>query len=94
MSGGSGGNGPLHATRVAEKVGVRRIVVPLDPGAGSAVRFLSAPVSFELVRSLYVQVSDFDVAAVDALLGDMQREATAVVEAVLRRPVRGGRRQS
>ena len=76
-----GGNGPLHATRVAEKVGVRQIVIPPDPGAGSAVGFLSAPVSFELVRSHYVQVADFDVAAVNALLDDMQREATAVVEA-------------
>ena len=76
-----GGNGPLHATRVAEKVGVRQIVIPPDPGAGSAVGFLSAPVSFELVRSHYVQVADFDVAAVNALLGDMQREATAAVEA-------------
>ena len=52
-----GGNGPLHATRVAEKVGVGRIVVPPQPGAGSAVGFLSAPVSFELVRSHYVRVA-------------------------------------
>ena len=63
-----GGNGPLHATRVAEKTGVRQIVIPPDPGAGSAVGFLSAPVSFELVRSHYVQVADFDVAAVNVLL--------------------------
>ena len=76
-----GGNGPLHATRVAEKVGVREIVIPLNPGAGSAVGFLSAPVSFELVRSHYVRVADIDAAAVDALLGAMEREAAAVVEA-------------
>ena len=76
-----GGNGPLHATRVAEKVGVRRIVIPPNPGAGSAVGFLSAPVSFELVRSHYVRVADIDAAAVDALLGAMEKEAAAVVEA-------------
>ena len=76
-----GGNGPLHATRVAEKVGVRGIVIPPDPGAGSAVGFLSAPVSFDLVRSHHVVAPDFDAAAVNALLDDMQREATAVVEA-------------
>ena len=52
-----GGNGPLHATRVAEKVGVGRIVVPPQPGAGSAVGFLSAPVSFEVVRSHYVRLA-------------------------------------
>ena len=58
-----GGNGPLHATRVAEKVGVDRIVVPPQPGAGSAVGFLSAPVSFEVVRSHYVRVAAPAVAA-------------------------------
>ena len=58
-----GGNGPLHATRVAEKVGVGRIVVPPQPGAGSAVGFLSAPVSFEVVRSHYVRVAVPAVAA-------------------------------
>ena len=58
-----GGNGPLHAARVAEKVGVGRIVVPPQPGAGSAVGFLSAPVSFEVVRSHYVRVAAPAVAA-------------------------------
>ena len=48
-----GGNGPLHATRVARSAGVRRIVVPANPGAGSALGFLFAPVSFEIVRSHY-----------------------------------------
>ena len=76
-----GGNGPLHATRVAEKVGIGRIVVPPEPGAGSAVGFLSAPVSYEVVRSHYVRVEDFDVAAVNTLLDGMQSEAAAVVRA-------------
>ena len=76
-----GGNGPLHATRVAEKVGVRRIVIPPEPGAGSAVGFLSAPVSYEVVRSHYVRVEDFDAAAVNTLLDAMRTEAAAVVRA-------------
>jgi N-methylhydantoinase A/oxoprolinase/acetone carboxylase beta subunit len=29
-----GGNGPLHATRVAEKIGVTRIIIPRNPAAG------------------------------------------------------------
>jgi len=32
-----GGNGPLHATRVARRAGIRRILVPPDPGVGSAL---------------------------------------------------------
>ena len=48
-----GGNGPLHATRVARRAQVRRILIPNNPGVGSAVGFLYAPVSFEIIRSRY-----------------------------------------
>jgi N-methylhydantoinase A len=56
-----GGNGPLHATRVARRAGVRRIVIPNDPGVGSAVGFLHAPVSFEIVRSRYATLEALDI---------------------------------
>ena len=35
-----GGNGPLHACRVARSAGVHRILIPPNPGVGSAVGFL------------------------------------------------------
>ncbi len=76
-----GGNGPLHATRVAEKIGVRRIIVPRDPSVGSAVGFLFAPVSFELVRSHPVRLSAFDHSAVDQLLSDMEMQSRRIVMA-------------
>ncbi|MEL7258225.1 MAG: hydantoinase/oxoprolinase family protein [Pseudomonadota bacterium] len=76
-----GGNGPLHATRVARRAGVSRILVPNDPGVGSAVGFLFAPVSFEIVRSRYSTLEDLDVAAINAFLGGLIQEATDVVRA-------------
>ena len=76
-----GGNGPLHATRVAERIGVSRILVPPDPGVGSAVGFLSAPVSYEIVRSLYVLLDEIDAPAVDRLFRKMEAQAAAVVRA-------------
>ena len=76
-----GGNGPLHASRIAEKIGVKRIIIPRNPGVGSAVGFLSAPVSYEIIRSLYMRGEDFDVAAVSKLFDEMQRDARAVVRA-------------
>ncbi|WP_421999995.1 hydantoinase/oxoprolinase family protein [Reyranella sp.] len=75
-----GGGAPLHAARVAEKIGVRRVIVPPNAGVGSAVGFLAAPVSYELIRSRYMRLDAFDAAAVDALLDEMSREATALVE--------------
>jgi hypothetical protein len=61
-----GGNGPLHATRVARRAGVRRIVIPNDPGVGSAVGFLHAPVSFEIVRSRYATLDALDIPGLNA----------------------------
>jgi N-methylhydantoinase A len=74
-----GGGGPVHACRVAEKVGIRRVLVPAGAGVGSAIGFLRAPVGYEVVRSLYQRFSTLDVAAVNALLASMRDEAMAVV---------------
>lgn len=74
-----GGNGPLHATRVARSAGVTHIVVPPNPSVGSAVGFLFAPVSFEIVRSRYTLLGDLDPDAINALLEAMTSEAAAVV---------------
>lgn len=74
-----GGNGPLHATRVARRAGVRRILVPRDPGVGSAVGFLFAPVAFEIVRSRYATLDGFEIEGLNQLFDAMISEAEEVV---------------
>ena len=74
-----GGGGPVHGYRVAEKIGVKRILVPSGAGVGSAIGFLRAPVAYEVVKSLYQRFGSFDVAAVNGLLAAMSREAAGVV---------------
>ncbi len=76
-----GGNGPLHATRVARRAGVAHIVIPPDPGVGSAVGFLYAPVSFEIIRSHYATLPTLDFDAVNALFDGLEAEAQSVVRA-------------
>src|SRR5262249_57236772 len=51
-----GGAAPLHAARVAEKLGVPRVVVPPNAGVGSAVGFLAAPISYELIKSRHMRL--------------------------------------
>lgn len=76
-----GGAAPLHAARVAEKVGVSRVLVPPNAGVGSAVGFLAAPVAYEIVRSRHARVdAGFDGAGVSALFGEMAAAARALVE--------------
>lgn len=74
-----GGNGPLHATRVARSAGVSQILIPPDPGVGSAVGFLFAPISFEIVRSRYSILDALDFAQINALFDAMIGDARAVV---------------
>lgn len=74
-----GGAAPLHAGRLCEKLGVDRLLVPTGAGVGSAIGFLRAPFSFEANRSVYMRLSGFDPAAIKALLGDLQTEATGFV---------------
>lgn len=76
-----GGNGPLHATRVARRAGVTRILIPRDPGVGSAVGFLHAPVSFAIIRSRYATLNDLDIDDLNAFFDVMHTEATEVVRA-------------
>lgn len=81
-----GGAAPLHAARLAEKLGIRRVIVPAGAGVGSAIGFLRAPVAYEMVRSRYMRLDRFDVTATNALLTSMSAEATA-----LARTAAGGR---
>ena len=74
-----GGGGPVHAFRVAEKLGIDRVLVPSGAGVGSAIGFLRAPVAYEVVRSLYQRFSTFDLDAVNGLLAEMSAEAEGVV---------------
>ena len=76
-----GGNGPLHATRVARRAQVDRILIPRDPGVGSAVGFLFAPVSFEIIRSRYCTLEMLDVDGLNAFFDAMIEDAEAVVRA-------------
>ena len=74
-----GGNGPLHACRVARAAGVSSVLIPVNPGVGSAVGFLHAPVSFEIVQSRYCLLSSMDINSVNDLLDAMRLEATDIV---------------
>lgn len=74
-----GGNGPLHATRVARRAGISRILIPRDPGVGSAVGFLFAPVGFEIVRSRYALLNGLDIDGLNTFFVAMTDEATQVV---------------
>ncbi len=75
-----GGAAPLHAARLAEKLGIDEVMIPTGAGVGSAVGFLLAPVAYESVRTRYTPLdATFDPVAVNAMRNAMREEATVFV---------------
>jgi N-methylhydantoinase A len=74
-----GGAAPLHAARMAEKMGLDRVLVPAQAGVGSAIGFLRAPIAYEIVRSALQRLDTFDAAAANALFARMRAEAGPIV---------------
>ena len=74
-----GGAAPLHAARVAEKLGISRVLVPVNAGVGSAIGLLRAPIAYDVVRSRLMRLGRFEPGLANRLLGEMRAEAEAVV---------------
>jgi N-methylhydantoinase A len=74
-----GGAAPLHAARVAEKLGIGRVLIPVNAGVGSAVGLLRAPVAYEVVRGRLMRLSSFEPVAANRLIAGMRAEAEAIV---------------
>jgi N-methylhydantoinase A/acetone carboxylase, beta subunit len=72
---GFGGAGPAFAARVARILGVSEVIIPQASGAASAFGFLTAPLSFDLVRSRPMSLSpDLDTASLNAAFGELAEE--------------------
>jgi len=75
-----GGAAPLHAARLGHKLGATQIIIPPDAGVGSAVGFLLAPISYEVVRSRQQVVAHLDHQLANDLYTEMRSEALAIVQ--------------
>lgn len=72
-----GGAAPVHAVRLAHKLGIDEVLVPPGAGVGSAIGFLRAPFSYEAVRSHYVALDRFDPDEVNAVVAELVAEAAS-----------------
>ncbi len=76
-----GGGAPLHAARLADKLGIDQVIIPVSAGVGSAIGFLLAPVSYEVVRSWRCPLSANRLEEMNRLLAAMREEAIDTVRA-------------
>jgi N-methylhydantoinase A/oxoprolinase/acetone carboxylase beta subunit len=70
-----GGAGPVHGYRLARALGISRILYPRRAGVMSAIGFLMAPPSFELVRSYTSAFESADLSTINALLDQLEHDA-------------------
>ena len=58
---------------------MKKIVVPVGAGVGSAFGFLRAPIAYEVVRTRHLRLDLFDAKTVNGLFTAMREEAEAVI---------------
>ncbi len=85
-----GGAAPLHAVRLAQKLGIDEVLVPPGAGVGSAIGFLRAPFAYEAVRSHYVALDRFDPDEVNAVVAELVAEASSFVASGVAAGAAGG----
>ncbi|MDF1587450.1 hydantoinase/oxoprolinase family protein [Marinimicrococcus flavescens] len=74
-----GGAAPIHAVRMADKLGIDRVIIPKGAGVGSAIGFLRAPVSYEVVRSMHQTIDALDTALALDVMARSESEARTIV---------------
>ena len=75
-----GGAGPMHATLLAEEIGMSEVLVPIFPGNLSALGLLASDQTHETVRTFLARLDSFDLAALielrNAHVAEGRRELT------------------
>ena len=70
-----GGNGPLHATELAESLGMKRILIPRSPGLFSAFGLLYADIAYHLVQTYKRLLTELDAGEFKETLGRLEASA-------------------
>lgn len=74
-----GGAGPVHAAGVARAADVRHVVAPTGAGVLSSAGFLTAPLTFDFVRSHPAKVAELDRATVDEVFAELEARGSELL---------------
>jgi N-methylhydantoinase A len=76
-----GGAGPTHAAEIADAIGTRRVIVPVNPGLASAFGALAAQVRVDAVKSVYLTDATATAAEATRLFTELEARSGADFEA-------------
>jgi len=74
-----GGSGPVHGCRLAQALGIPRVILPAAAGVTAAIGLLAAEVKFDVARTFVARLDTLDPATVSAMYDDMAAQALDVV---------------
>src|SRR5438552_581298 len=74
-----GGSGPVYGCRLAQALGIPRVILPAAAGVTAAIGLLAAEVKFDVARTYVRRLDGLDPAAVDAMYAEMLAQAAEVV---------------
>jgi N-methylhydantoinase A len=74
-----GGSGPVHGCRLAQALGIPRVILPAAAGVTAAIGLLAAEVRFDVARTYVRRLDAVDPARVSAMYDEMAVQAMAVV---------------
>ncbi len=74
-----GGSGPVHGCRLAQALGIPRVILPAAAGVTAAIGLLAAEVRFDVTRTYVRRVDQADPAALTGMYDEMARQALTVV---------------
>jgi N-methylhydantoinase A len=74
-----GGSGPVHGCRLAQALGIPRVILPAAAGVTAALGLLSAEVRFDVARTYQRRLDDLDPDRLTAIYDEMAEQAVAVV---------------
>ena len=76
-----GGSGPVLATEVARQLGMRRVIVPPNPGLFSAFGLLLSNIEHEFVQTFFRRSTEVGVRELEAIYDALEAQAHAALEA-------------
>ena len=74
-----GGSGPVHGCRLAQALGIPRVILPAAAGVTAAIGLLAAEVRFDVARTYVRRLDALDPVHLNAMYEEMAAQATQVV---------------
>jgi len=74
-----GGCGPVHGCRLAQALGIPRLILPAAAGVTAAIGLLAAEVRFDVARTYVRRLDSLEPERLDAMYAEMAAQALEVV---------------